>query len=339
MTSILLTDAEWDGLLDESAELLKVYLFLRRAMDFKTGISRGFTEIDIRDVLRVPAVRGRKKENTTELSDVSRQHARTILQRLQKLGYIEPLRDQGALVFELPHGVGVIASRTMTNRSPTKHQPDDQPHDQPKKRTQRVVNKENPTASSTASPHDDQPYDDAMTNRIEKDGNTVIPKESPLLRSGCDAGANSATDEASPASAAGAKAPLRALKAKGGTDTTREANRATWQSYCAAYVDRYGVEPVRNARVNRNVADLVQRLGATEAPAVAGWYLTHNGSDYVRAQHSVGMLLAHCEGLRTQWATGRRVTTASAKQIDQTQTNHSAATDALEILRRRHANG
>lgn len=128
-------------------------------------------------------------------------------------------------------------------------------------------------------------------------------------------------------------------KPRNDSDATREANRITWQSYCAAYVDRYGVEPVRNARVNRNVADLVGRLGATEAPAVAGWYLTHNGSDYVRAQHSVGMLLAHCEGLRTQWATGRRVTTASAKQIDQTQANHSAATDALEILRRRHANG
>jgi len=339
MTSILLTDAEWDGLLDESAELLKVYLFLRRAMDFKTGISRGFTEIDIRDVLRVPAVRGRKKENTTELSDVSRQHARTILQRLQKLGYIEPLRDQGALVFELPHGVGVIASRTMTNRSPTKHQPDDQPHDQPKKRTQRVVNKENPTASSTASPHDDQPYDDAMTNRIEKDGNTVRPKRSPLLRSGCDARENPTSDESSPVSASGADAPLRPPKATGETDAIREARRATWKSYADAYFARYGVEPVRNAKVNRHVADLVARLGATEAPDVANWYLTHNASHYVRRQHDIGALLADCEALRTQWATGRRMTETRARQIDQTQANHSATAEALEILRRRHANG
>lgn len=331
MTSILLTDAEWSGLLEESAETLKVYVFLRRAMDFKTGIARGFTEIDIRDVLRVPAVRGRKKDSTTELADVSRQHARTILQRLQKLGYIEPLRDQGSLVFELPHGVGVIASKTMTNRSPTKQQPDDQPDDQPKKRRQRHVNKEDCVSSATGSPHDDQPYDGPMTNHIGKDGNTVIPKEIPSLRSG------SAPDASVTVIAADADASPAAGKRAAYSEAQQAAHRATWEAYSRAYVGRYGVEPVRNGAVNRQIVEFVKRLGAEEAPDVATAYLSHNGAYYVRSTHSFGALLHDAESLRTQWATGRSVTAAAAQQADRTSANASAAEAAKDLLRKRRA--
>ncbi len=114
--------------------------------------------------------------------------------------------------------------------------------------------------------------------------------------------------------------------------------RATWVAYATAYRNRHGVAPVRNAKVNANVKQLVQRLGREEAPAVAGWFLTVNERYVVQNMHDLGSLLAKCEAYRTQWATGRQMTATSAQQQDQTQANASAADDAKALLRRMKGN-
>lgn len=109
--------------------------------------------------------------------------------------------------------------------------------------------------------------------------------------------------------------------------------RATWAAYASAYRERHGVAPVRNAKVNANVKQLVQRLGHTEAPAVAGWFLTVNERYVVQNMHDLGSLLAKCEAYRTQWVTGRQMTATSAQQQDQTQSNANAADEAKAKLR------
>lgn len=111
--------------------------------------------------------------------------------------------------------------------------------------------------------------------------------------------------------------------------------KATWAAYARAYGERHGVTPVRNAKVNGNVKQLVKRLGHTEAPLVAAWFLTVNERYVVQNMHDLGALLARCEAYRTQWATGRQVTQTSAMQQDQTQSNLSAADVAIDILRAR----
>ena len=131
MSGVLLTDPEWDGLVDEPHVLFKVYVFLRRRMDFKTGITSGVSEQDIRDVMRVGSVAGRHKDRVVTGPDVTRQQVRGAVQRLVALGYLRPLPDRGPMIFELPHGVGVIASKTRTNRGPTEDQPREQPREQP----------------------------------------------------------------------------------------------------------------------------------------------------------------------------------------------------------------
>jgi len=95
---------------------------------------------------------------------------------------------------------------------------------------------------------------------------------------------------------------------------------AVWDAYAGAYFARYSADPVRNATVNGQLAHVVGRLGADDAPQVAGFYVRHNGQRYVREMHSVGLLLHHCEKLRTEWATNRTVTDTQARQIDRTQT-------------------
>lgn len=99
-------------------------------------------------------------------------------------------------------------------------------------------------------------------------------------------------------------------------------NSEIWKSYCDAYFLRYNTEPVRNAKINGQVAQLAKRLGA-EAPDVARFFVGHNKSYYVTKLHEFGACLQDAESLRTQWATGNKVTTKQAIQADEAQTLNS----------------
>lgn len=122
------------------------------------------------------------------------------------------------------------------------------------------------------------------------------------------------------------------------TEAFKQLCRETWSSYADAYRQRHKTEPVTNAKTNSMVVQLVKRLGA-EAPAVAEFYLTHNGSYYVGKMHVFGPLLADAEKLRTEWATNTRMTTTRSRQIDSTQSNLDAVQQAKELLRQRAAHG
>lgn len=112
----------------------------------------------------------------------------------------------------------------------------------------------------------------------------------------------------------------------------------TWASYSGAYRRRYGVEPVRNAKVNGQLAQLINRLGADEAPVVAAFYVSHNKTWYVSKKHPVDSLLADAEGLRTEWATGRMVTDTEARQTDSKQSNFNSFAPLIEEARSREEN-
>lgn len=112
--------------------------------------------------------------------------------------------------------------------------------------------------------------------------------------------------------------PPSARAARGGV--TVEA----WESYRSTYFQRYGVEPVRNARVNGQLASLVRSVGEVEAPAVAAFYVRHNRADYVRAGHTTNLLAKHAESLRTEWARGRAVSDTEARQADRTMATGNA---------------
>lgn len=77
----------------------------------------------------------------------------------------------------------------------------------------------------------------------------------------------------------------------------------TWKRYADAYHNRYNVDPVRNARVNGQMAKFVDCVGAEEAPHIAAFYVNHNNGFYVTKMHAVGILLVDAEKIRTEWAT------------------------------------
>lgn len=90
-----------------------------------------------------------------------------------------------------------------------------------------------------------------------------------------------------------------------------------WQSYSEAYFQRYGVQPVRNAKTNTNCADLAKRLGKSEAMRVVRFYLTHNDSWFVKRSHMISDCLSSAESLHTQMLTDNRVTSTQAHKVDQ----------------------
>lgn len=147
-------------------------------------------------------------------------------------------------------------------------------------------------------------------------------------------------DENSSPVAGGLPVVLSEQKQQVDTETVfQEKCRATWKAYAAAYSIRYGVNPVRNAKVNTQVKQLVQRLGEEAAPVAEFFVRSVNEAFVVRKYHDLGALVAGAETYRTQWATGRTMTSRQAHDIDNTATNANVADEAIRILRERNAQG
>lgn len=125
---------------------------------------------------------------------------------------------------------------------------------------------------------------------------------------------------AAPSSPKKSKSPL--------TPEMQEACRSTWESYCDAYEARYGVAPVKNAKVAGMVVSFVKRVAMAEAPGIATWYVQHPGRFYVERGHVFDHLLRDAEKLRTEWATGRVVTSTAASHSDR----RGAMASALQNL-------
>lgn len=109
--------------------------------------------------------------------------------------------------------------------------------------------------------------------------------------------------------------PSSSLKNKSSDGPEGATGSDVWNAYRDAFVSRYKTEPVRNKTVNSQIKNLVGRLG-TEAVDVVKFYLSHNDAFYVRKHHPIGLCLTDAEGLRAQWATGRKVTGNTARQAE-----------------------
>lgn len=112
-------------------------------------------------------------------------------------------------------------------------------------------------------------------------------------------------------------------------DSGKTLGAMAYDAYALAYMHRYSVAPVADAKVRGQFATLVKRLGA-DAVAVSGFYPTHTGALYVRSGHTVDLLLRDCPKLRTEWATGRKITDTAARQQDRASTTADAARELIE---------
>ncbi|MFY0752406.1 helix-turn-helix domain-containing protein [Pseudomonas sp. NFX5] len=105
-----------------------------------------------------------------------------------------------------------------------------------------------------------------------------------------------------------------------------------WANYAMAYRKRYNAWPVWNAKTGKQMALLVDRLGADVAHHVAAHFLKTSDAAVLRKCHSLNELLANAESYHTQWVTGQRINGTTARQMERTEANHSAAEQAAQMV-------
>jgi len=103
-----------------------------------------------------------------------------------------------------------------------------------------------------------------------------------------------------------------------------------WDSYSRAYQERYGAEPLRNAKTNSLIKRFVTLVAQNEAPAIAAHFVAHNAQFYVSKLHPLELLVADAAKLRTEWITGRNMTQTRARQEDRS----TSMMDLVEEIKR-----
>jgi N-formylglutamate amidohydrolase len=99
-----------------------------------------------------------------------------------------------------------------------------------------------------------------------------------------------------------------------------------------AYRKRYNTWPVWNAKVGGQLGQLVDRLGTDVAHHVAAHFLKTSDAAVLRKCHSLNELLANAESYHTQWVTGQRINGTTARQMERTEANVSAAEQAAQMV-------
>ncbi len=147
------------------------------------------------------------------------------------------------------------------------------------------------------------------------------------------------TSQNTHASEGGADAPPRRQRAKPAVpdDPLGEqiARSAVWDAYRVAYFDRYGAEPLSNAKIRGQIKHFVQRVPRDEAPAIVTAYLRSNNARYVAAGHSFGPLLQDAEAVRTEAVTGKSRTQWGARDADKRDGRRQDYEELFTELRKR----
>lgn len=99
-------------------------------------------------------------------------------------------------------------------------------------------------------------------------------------------------------------------------------NRVAWISYRDAFVLRWKQEPIRDAKANSTISNIVKRIGS-EAAEVLKFFVSHNDGFYIKSTHSLGLALRDIETLRTQYLNGKAITSTDVRKFEKQQSFQS----------------
>lgn len=234
--------------------------------------------------------------------------------------------------------------------------------DEPQSQTGKIPNRENPKQGKSQTgdlPNRGKPCvlinTETTYQELKKDNqelNCAYPETAADETADCDfaseaaprsdfAGKGFANPSASRQPETPAPEILPAVQTKQPENRTDQsaANRAVWQAYCQAYIGRYGVEPLRNAKLNGQIAQFVRLVGADDAPQLAAYYLRHNNGFFVQRRHDFGLLLQSAQQIRTDWLRGEQMTGTAARQAESAQSNFETMNRVLAERQARRAQG
>jgi hypothetical protein len=93
-----------------------------------------------------------------------------------------------------------------------------------------------------------------------------------------------------------------------------------WRAYLEAFRGKYGVDPIRNARVMGQVKQFIDRVGQADAPDILRFYLQQHDRWTVQNGHTVGVALQQAEKLAAGYRGAKMMTEKEARRIDEKQT-------------------
>lgn len=105
-----------------------------------------------------------------------------------------------------------------------------------------------------------------------------------------------------------------------------------WTSYRDAYVRRYGVEPLRNARVNSQLSTLAKNVGLEDGEKLVEYYLSRSDAFYVNAKHPIDICLTQAQKLVVEMKTGRGMNMTQAKKLEAKDATDAALRDYISEL-------
>jgi hypothetical protein len=94
-----------------------------------------------------------------------------------------------------------------------------------------------------------------------------------------------------------------------------------WGDYCAAFLARHGVEPIRDARANKHCSDLVKKVGPERARELAAYYVSRSDAQYLKSKHPLGILILDVQKLNTEMQTGQKMTNRDALRAETSASN------------------
>jgi hypothetical protein len=111
--------------------------------------------------------------------------------------------------------------------------------------------------------------------------------------------------------------------------TERLPGTTVWAAYKSAYVERYGIEPLRSAKVNSQCLVLAQQVGVDEACILIAYFLQRNDAFYVNAAHPIGLCLQQAQKLITELKTGEAMTLVRAQNAEKHAQTDAAIRDYI----------
>lgn len=290
MTSYLITQEELDLLYEKPWSAQMTYFRgLRPRMDYATGVvglTCGISRQMIKEEISVPSIQGRHLDDYHQPTTKEIRHA---LEVLEECGLIERIEAGKKLVFRMPYAAVGHSAQNMKGRSGAEQKNNEnnkKTHDKGAMKGRHLVSGKN----------------EVLDTKFYTEASAPASSASPSMPTGVQAellppvAINHGKQESKAASPSSPR-----QHAPKPTTPQKRSTAPTWEAYRQSYCERYGVDPVRNATVNGQLAHLVRRLGEEESPEVARYYLGLDTPLYHREGHSVGMLLKHAEHLRTLW--------------------------------------
>jgi hypothetical protein len=109
--------------------------------------------------------------------------------------------------------------------------------------------------------------------------------------------------------------------------------RATWLAYAQAYEQKTCQLPIRNAKLNAQIQQIVKRLGYDDAPRVLRFYVEQvTDRIVIESLWPLDLFLRRAESYATQLKMGRVINSAEAKALSETAAYHARQRAILDGL-------